>query len=53
MGGGVGGGDLRVCSGGGSWFSCGVFGSFSGGLNNGCLRVFSRSLILNKTSLLC
>ena len=42
MGGGVGGGDLCVCSGGGLWFSCGVLGSFSDGSNDGCLRVFSR-----------
>ena len=41
--GGVGGGDLCACSGGESWFSCCVFGWFSGGSNDGCLRVFSRS----------
>ena len=34
----VGGGDLRACSGGESWFSCGMFGSFSGGSNDGCLK---------------
>ena len=41
QGGGVGGGgvgieDLRVRFGGGTLSSCGLFGSFSGGLNDGC-----------------
>ena len=35
------GGDLYICSGAYTCFSCGVFGSFSGGSNDGCLRVFS------------
>ena len=41
--GGVGGEDLRVRFGGGTLSSCGLFGSFSGRLNNGCRRVFNRS----------
>ena len=43
MGGEVGGGSLRACSGGGSWLACGVFRSLTGGSSNGCLSVFSRS----------
>ena len=42
-GGGVGIEDLRVCFGGGALSSCGLFGSFSGGLNDGCRRLFRRS----------
>ena len=42
-GGGVGIEDLRVCFGGGKLSSCGLFGLFSCGLNDGCRRVFRRS----------
>ena len=46
-GGGVGGEvgveDLLVCFGGGTLSSCGLFGSFTGGLNDGCRRVLRRS----------
>ena len=42
-GGGVGLEDLRVCFGGGTLSSCCLFGSLSGGLNNGCWRLFKRA----------